>query len=95
MEKTNRQEGENHVNDCKVKQRERSEGKGRRKAENMVEGSEIVLLTLQEEAVREGGRREGQEREGGGIEENGKRVFQSVLGRLAENSGHVGPCETF
>ena len=68
--KTNRQEGETHVNDCKVKQRERREGKGRRKAENMVEGSEIVLLTLQEEAVREGGRREGQER---GRRDGGKR----------------------
>ena len=49
-------------------------------------------------AGNEVGREERREREGGGMEEKEKRVlfvFQSVPGRLAENSGHVRPSETF
>ena len=51
MEKTNRQEGETHVNDCKVKQRERRERKGRRKAENMVVANCLSHTFLLKELV--------------------------------------------
>ena len=59
-----------------------------------------MLLTLQGKSKKRGKKeREASSRDSGRRgEEKGKRVllvYQSVPGRLAENSGHVRPCEAF
>ena len=57
-----------------------------------------MLLRARKKRRKRGGKerggREGRMRDRGKTKE-GAIVCQSVLGRLAENSGHVRPCETF